>query len=59
MAAKDQTMEPFNDQEKRHLLSEIIKHSQVNVQVLEGLVKSCGVEPNWMQVQLPNAGDEA
>jgi hypothetical protein len=52
-------MEPFNDQEKRHLLAEIIKHSQVNVQVLESLIKSCGVEPNWMQVQLPNGRNMA
>ncbi|KAG5665192.1 hypothetical protein KAF25_009317 [Fusarium avenaceum] len=59
MAAKDQTMEPFNDQEKRHLLAEIIKHSQISVQVLESLVKSRGVEPNWMQVQLPNGRNMA
>ncbi|KAI6751047.1 hypothetical protein HG530_013961 [Fusarium avenaceum] len=59
MAAKDQTMEPFNDQEKRHLLAEIIKHSQISVQVLETLIKSRGVEPNWMQVQLPNGRNMA
>ncbi|KAF4985570.1 hypothetical protein FGRMN_11163 [Fusarium graminum] len=47
-------MESFSDQEKRHLLAEIIKHSQINVHILEGLIKSHSTELNWMQVQLPN-----
>ncbi|KAF5584908.1 hypothetical protein FPANT_7695 [Fusarium pseudoanthophilum] len=50
-------MEPFNDQEKRHLLAEIIKHSQLDVQYLESLVRH--IEPNWMQMQLPNGRNMA
>ncbi|KNB08472.1 hypothetical protein FOXG_09336 [Fusarium oxysporum f. sp. lycopersici 4287] len=50
-------MEPFNDQEKRHLLAEIIKHSQLDVQYLENLVRH--IEPNWMQMQLPNGRNMA
>ncbi|KAF5531102.1 hypothetical protein FNAPI_13390 [Fusarium napiforme] len=50
-------MEPFNDQEKRHLLAEIIKHSQLDVQCLESLVRH--IEPNWMQMQLPNGRNMA
>ncbi|PNP81821.1 hypothetical protein FNYG_04847 [Fusarium nygamai] len=50
-------MEPFNDQEKRHLLAEIIKHSQLDVQYLETLVRH--IEPNWMQMQLPNGRNMA
>ncbi|KAF5553138.1 hypothetical protein FMEXI_2548 [Fusarium mexicanum] len=50
-------MEPFNDQEKRHLLAEIIKHSQLDVQFLENLVRH--IEPNWMQMQLPNGRNMA
>ncbi|EXK95127.1 hypothetical protein FOQG_03811 [Fusarium oxysporum f. sp. raphani 54005] len=50
-------MEPFNDQEKRHLLAEIIKHSQLDVIYLENLVRH--IEPNWMQMQLPNGRNMA
>ncbi|KAF9761815.1 hypothetical protein IL306_003718 [Fusarium sp. DS 682] len=50
-------MEPFNEQEKRHLLAEIIKHSQLDVQYLENLVRH--IEPNWMQMQLPNGRNMA
>ncbi|CVK94240.1 uncharacterized protein FPRN_10306 [Fusarium proliferatum] len=54
---KDLSMEPFNDQEKRHLLAEIIKHSQLDVQYLEDIVRH--IEPNWMQMQLPNGRNMA
>ncbi|KAF4446018.1 hypothetical protein F53441_10296 [Fusarium austroafricanum] len=47
-------MKPFNDREKRHLLAEMIKHSQIDVRILASLVLSRQVEPNWMQMQLPN-----
>ncbi|KAF4334192.1 hypothetical protein FBEOM_11970 [Fusarium beomiforme] len=67
-------MEPFNEQEKvcfaeilpgvpeltkyqRHLLAEIIKHSQLDIQYLEALVRH--IEPNWMQMQLPNGRNMA
>ncbi|KAF5716108.1 hypothetical protein FGLOB1_2721 [Fusarium globosum] len=50
-------MEPFNDQEKRHLLAEIIKHSQLDIQYLEDIVRH--IEPNWMQMQLPNGRNMA
>ncbi|KAI1020056.1 hypothetical protein LB503_006409 [Fusarium chuoi] len=54
---EDLSMEPFNDQEKRHLLAEIIKHSQLDVQYLEDIVRH--IEPNWMQMQLPNGRNMA
>ncbi|KAF4956423.1 hypothetical protein FSARC_11559 [Fusarium sarcochroum] len=46
-------MDSFNDQEKRHLLAEIIKNSQLDTKTLEMFVKSNCIEPNWMQMQLP------
>ncbi|KAJ4264906.1 hypothetical protein NW762_005149 [Fusarium torreyae] len=52
-------MDSFNDQEKRHLLAEIIKNSQLDIKTLEMFVKSNYIEPNWMQMQLPTGRNMA
>ncbi|KAJ4307875.1 hypothetical protein N0V84_012439 [Fusarium piperis] len=46
-------MEPFTEEEKRLLLAEIIKNSQLDVKILGRFIKSNRIEPNWMQMQLP------
>ncbi|KAI5459875.1 hypothetical protein BGZ63DRAFT_259953 [Mariannaea sp. PMI_226] len=44
---------PFTDEEKRFLLAEIIKTSQMDIDSLSNFIRANGVEPNWMQMQLP------
>ncbi|KAM0436048.1 hypothetical protein ACHAPT_002940 [Fusarium lateritium] len=46
-------MEPFTEDEKRLLLAEIIKNSQLDVKILGRFIKSNRIEPNWMQMSLP------
>ncbi|KAJ4192140.1 hypothetical protein NW755_004271 [Fusarium falciforme] len=46
-------MEPFTEEEKRLLLAEIIKNSQLDVKILGRFIKSNRIEPNWMRMQLP------
>ncbi|KAK4123091.1 hypothetical protein N657DRAFT_447265 [Parathielavia appendiculata] len=47
-------MESFNEAEKRFVLAEMIKLSQVDVGVLVDFVKSHGIEPDWLHMQLPS-----
>ncbi|KAK4099048.1 hypothetical protein N658DRAFT_203606 [Parathielavia hyrcaniae] len=47
-------MESFNDAEKRFVLAEMIKLSQVDVGDLVDFVKSHGIEPDWLRMQLPS-----
>ncbi|KAL2156407.1 hypothetical protein VTH82DRAFT_1152 [Thermothelomyces myriococcoides] len=44
---------PFNDNEKRFLLAEMIKVSSMDVGVLVDLIRSHGIQPDWMNMQLP------
>ncbi|RSL46457.1 hypothetical protein CEP53_010318 [Fusarium sp. AF-6] len=46
-------MEPLTEEEKRLLLAEIIKNSQLDVKILGRFIKSNRIEPNWMRMQLP------
>ncbi|KAL2680916.1 hypothetical protein Neosp_008519 [[Neocosmospora] mangrovei] len=46
-------MEPFTEEEKRLLLAEIIKNSQLDVKILGRFIKSNRIDPNWMRMQLP------
>ncbi|KAJ3525355.1 hypothetical protein NM208_g11677 [Fusarium decemcellulare] len=46
-------MEPFSDEEKRFIMAEMVKNSQLDVKTLGRFVKSNRIEPNWMQMQLP------
>ncbi|KAK4146306.1 uncharacterized protein C8A04DRAFT_25813 [Dichotomopilus funicola] len=43
----------FNDAEKRFVLAEMIKLSELDVGVLVNLIKSHGIQPDWMHMQLP------
>ncbi|KAH6890498.1 hypothetical protein B0T10DRAFT_321357 [Thelonectria olida] len=43
----------FTDEEKRFLLAEIIKTSQMDVDTLSNFIRANGIEPNWLQMQLP------
>jgi hypothetical protein len=43
----------LNDTEKRFILAEMIKLSDVDVGVLIHLVKSHDIQPNWLHMQLP------
>ncbi|AEO57993.1 hypothetical protein MYCTH_2304906 [Thermothelomyces thermophilus ATCC 42464] len=43
----------FNDYEKRFLLAEMIKLSPLDVGVLVDFVRSHGIQPDWMHMQLP------
>lgn len=38
---------------QRFVLAEIIKASQLDVNVLASFVNAQGIEPDWMQMQLP------
>ncbi|KAI8962453.1 hypothetical protein F5Y11DRAFT_190779 [Daldinia sp. FL1419] len=44
----------FSDDEKRFVLSEIIKVSTIDVSTLVDFIKAHQVEPNWMLIQLPS-----
>ncbi|KAH6850014.1 hypothetical protein B0I37DRAFT_352547 [Chaetomium sp. MPI-CAGE-AT-0009] len=43
----------LNDTEKRFILAEMIKLSDVDIGVLIHLVKSHDIQPNWLHMQLP------
>ncbi|KAL2257950.1 hypothetical protein VTK26DRAFT_8928 [Humicola hyalothermophila] len=43
----------FTDVEKRFILAEMVKVSQLDVGVLVDFIKSHGVQPNWLDMQLP------
>ena len=47
--AHDSTVPP----PQRFVLAEIIKLSQLDVGVLVDFIKSHGIQPNWMHMQLP------
>ncbi|KAF5230040.1 hypothetical protein FAUST_10020 [Fusarium austroamericanum] len=47
-------MEPFNEHEKRQLLTEIIKHSQIDNHQLYRFIGGSSVAPNWFHLALPN-----
>ncbi|GKU03927.1 hypothetical protein FLAG1_07780 [Fusarium langsethiae] len=47
-------MEPFSEQEKRQLLTEIIKHSQIDNYHLYRIIGYYSVAPNWFHLALPN-----
>src|SRR4051794_25674265 len=42
---------------QRFLLAEIIKTSQMDIDSLSNFIRANGVEPNWMQMQLPLGTD--
>ncbi|KAK3901046.1 hypothetical protein C8A05DRAFT_16717 [Staphylotrichum tortipilum] len=43
----------FNEAEKRFVLAEMIKLSQLDVNVLVNFVKAHGIQPDWLHMQLP------
>ncbi|KAK4236394.1 hypothetical protein C8A03DRAFT_35700 [Achaetomium macrosporum] len=43
----------FNDAEKRFILAEMIKISQLDVGILVGFIKAHGIRPDWLHMQLP------
>ncbi|KAL2017686.1 hypothetical protein VTK56DRAFT_1846 [Thermocarpiscus australiensis] len=43
----------FTDAEKRFILAEMVKVSQMDVGVLVDFIKSHGIQPNWLLMQLP------
>ncbi|RGP61528.1 hypothetical protein FLONG3_10471 [Fusarium longipes] len=47
-------MEPFSELEKRQLLTEIIKHSQISNQQLIMIIGWFSLAPNWFHLTLPN-----
>ncbi|KAL2164192.1 hypothetical protein VTH06DRAFT_3407 [Thermothelomyces fergusii] len=44
---------PFNDNEKRFLLAEMIKLSPLDVGILVDIVRAYEIRPDWMHMQLP------
>ncbi|KAG8668727.1 hypothetical protein FPOAC2_08031 [Fusarium poae] len=47
-------MQPFSEQEKRQLLTEIVKHSQIDNHQLYRILGYFNVAPNWYHLALPN-----
>ncbi|KAL6912926.1 hypothetical protein ACHAP8_007679 [Fusarium lateritium] len=47
-------MEPFSEQEKRQLLTEILKQSQVDNHQLYRVIGHFNIAPNWFHLALPN-----
>ncbi|KAK3302409.1 uncharacterized protein B0T15DRAFT_514446 [Chaetomium strumarium] len=43
----------FNDAEKRFILAEMIKISQLDVGILVSFIKAHGIRPDWLHMQLP------
>ncbi|KAK4249877.1 hypothetical protein C7999DRAFT_39006 [Corynascus novoguineensis] len=45
---------PFSDAEKRFLLAEMIRLSPLNVGILVDFVRSHGIQPDWLNMQVPS-----
>ncbi|EFW99220.1 hypothetical protein CMQ_5641 [Grosmannia clavigera kw1407] len=46
--------EPFEDNEKRSMLAELIRASRIDVGAVVEFVKRYNIQPNWMDMRYPN-----
>ncbi|GKT53448.1 hypothetical protein ColTof4_05630 [Colletotrichum tofieldiae] len=47
----------FTEEEKRFILAEVIKTSDLDVGLLVGFLNTHNIEPDWLKMQLPSASE--